>query len=61
MMQYKVGRSTITKILEYKALERSRVSRTSRSSFLTSAGNNMPILFFLSFYCNKYAKSDIMK
>jgi hypothetical protein len=35
MMRYKLGRSTIIKILEYKAPERSRVTRTSRPSFLT--------------------------
>ena len=33
--QYKLGRSIITKILEYEALERSRVSRTGRPSLLT--------------------------
>jgi transposase len=35
MAQYKLGRSTITKILEYKAPECSRNSRTGRPSLLT--------------------------
>src|ERR1700724_2261865 len=33
--QYKLGKSTIIKILEYDAPERTRISRTSRPSLLT--------------------------
>jgi hypothetical protein len=35
MTQYKLGRSTIEKILQYDAPERTRISRTGRPSFLT--------------------------
>ena len=35
MTQYKLGKSTIVKILEYDAPERTRISRTGRPSLLT--------------------------
>jgi hypothetical protein len=35
MMQYKLGKSTIIKILEYDAPERTRINRTGRPSLLT--------------------------
>ena len=35
MTQYKLGRSTIIKILEYDAPERTRISRTGRPFLLT--------------------------
>ena len=37
MTQYRLGRSTIVKILEYEVPERSRVKRTSRPSLLTDS------------------------
>jgi transposase len=35
MAQYKLGKSTIIKILEYDAPKRSRITRTGRPSLLT--------------------------
>jgi hypothetical protein len=35
MTRYKLGRSTIAMVLNYEAPERTRISRTGRSSFLT--------------------------
>jgi hypothetical protein len=39
----------------------SRQDLPSCLSEFNSAGNNMPILLLLLFYCNKYAKSNIIK
>jgi hypothetical protein len=35
MTQYKLGRTTIEKVLRYDALERSRITRTGRPSLLS--------------------------